>query len=146
MLKLPATILLVEDDPGHARLIQKNLMRSNIDKDIIVIRDGQQAMRFLFRQDEYSRPAAPTPLIVLLDLNLPGVDGYQVLKEIKQSPLTHHIPVIILTTADDQYEVQRCYDLGCNAYITKPIDYEQFSNALDKLGQFLKIITVSTRD
>lgn len=79
--KPPATILLVEDDPGHARLIQKNLLRSNIGQDIIVIPDGQQAMRFLFQQDEYNPAFASAPLIILLDLNLPGVDGYQVLKK-----------------------------------------------------------------
>ncbi len=141
--KPPATILLVEDDPGHARLIQKNLLRSNIGQDIIVIPDGQQAMRFLFQQDEYNPAFASAPLIILLDLNLPGVDGYQVLKKIKDCPRTHHIPVIILTTTDDQHEVKRCYELGCNAYITKPIDYEQFSAMIGRLGQFLNMITVS---
>lgn len=136
------TILLVEDDPGHARLIEKNLQRSHIAGKIIVMHDAQQAMQFLCPQQEGSGFQAATLLVVLLDLNLTGVDGYQFLKQIKASPCTHHIPVIVLTTTDDQNEIKRCYDLGCNAYITKPVDYEQFSDAISRLGQFLSIITV----
>ena len=146
MSKQTATILLVEDDPGHTRLIEKNLKRLNISENIVVMHDGQQAMHFLFHQDEYDGLQTPTPLMVLLDLNLPGVDGYQVLQKIKGSPRTRHIPVIVLTTTDDQHEVRRCYELGCNAYITKPVDYEQFSAVIGKLGQFLDIITVPYGD
>jgi len=140
------TILLIEDDPGHARLIEKNLQRSNIGKEIIMIHDGQQAMHFLSHQDEYQEHQARASLIVLLDLNLQGVDGYQVLQKIKSNPRTCHIPVVVLTTTDDQHEVRRCYALGCNAYITKPIDYEQFSAAIGKLVQFLSIITIPCGD
>lgn len=146
MSKQAATILLVEDDLGHSRLIEKNLRRLNIGENIIMMHDGQQALHFLFHQAEYAGIQAPAPLIVLLDLNLLGADGYQVLQTIKSSPLTHHIPVVVLTTTDDPHEVRRCYDLGCNAYITKPIDYEQFSAVIGKLGQFLSIITVPNGD
>ena len=129
-------ILLVEDDPGHARLIEKNLHRSNIMNEIVHLTDGQQAIDYLF--DEKSAP----PLLMLLDLNMPVLDGYQVLERMRANPRTKRIPVIILTTTDDVREVSRCYDLGCNVYITKPVDYRQFSDAIHKLGLFLSVVTV----
>jgi CheY-like chemotaxis protein len=136
------TILLVEDDPGHARLIEKNLRRSNITNDIVVFNDGRQALSYLFKEEAYSRSNHASPLLVLLDLNLPGLDGYQVLQRMKEDERTKHIPVIILTTTDDSREVARCYDLGCNVYVTKPVDYEHFSEAIRKIGLFLSVVTV----
>jgi CheY-like chemotaxis protein len=136
------TILLVEDDPGHARLIEKNLRRSNITNDIVVFNDGRQALSYLFKEETYSRSNHASPLLVLLDLNLPGLDGYQVLQRMKEDERTKHIPVIILTTTDDSREVARCYDLGCNVYVTKPVDYEHFSEAIRKIGLFLSVVTV----
>jgi CheY-like chemotaxis protein len=130
------TILLVEDDPGHARLIEKNLRRSNIMNEIVTVGDGQQAVDFLF--DE----SCPWPLLVLLDLNMPVLDGYQVLERIKANEHTKRIPVVVLTTTDDAREVSRCYDLGCNVYMTKPVDYQQFSEAIRKLGLFLSVVTM----
>ncbi len=136
------TILLVEDDSGHARLIEKNLRRSNITNDIVTIEDGRQAVDYLFKEGQYAHSPHPSPLLVLLDLNLPGLDGYQVLKRMKHDERTKRIPVIILTTTDDTREVAKCYDLGCNVYITKPVDYGQFSEAIRKIGLFLSVVTV----
>jgi CheY-like chemotaxis protein len=133
------TILLVEDDPGHARLIEKNLRRANITNEIIHLSDGQQAIDYLFDG------AQAWPLLVLLDLNMPVLDGYQVLERIKADNSTKHIPVVILTTTDDIREITRCYDLGCNVYMTKPVDYGQFSEAIRKLGLFLSIVAVPGR-
>ena len=135
-------ILLVEDDPGHARLIEKNLRRSNITNQITIINDGQQAIDYLFKEGNYTSSAHPSPLLVLLDLNLPGLDGYQILERMKGNSKTKHIPVIMLTTTDDIREVARCYSLGCNVYITKPVDYEQFSEAIRKIGLFLSVVTI----
>jgi CheY-like chemotaxis protein len=135
-------ILLVEDDPGHARLIEKNLRRSNIANQITAINDGQQAIDYLFKEGNYTSSAHPSPLLVLLDLNLPGLDGYQILERMKGNSKTKHIPVIMLTTTDDLREVARCYSLGCNVYITKPVDYEQFSEAIRKIGLFLSVVTI----
>ena len=136
------TILLVEDDPGHARLIEKNLRRSNITNRIVTIGDGQQAFDYLFSKGQYATSQPTSPLLVLLDLNLPGLDGYQVLQHMKADEHTKHIPVVILTTTDDAREVARCYDLGCNVYMTKPVDYDRFSEAIRKLGLFLSVVTV----
>ena len=135
-------ILLVEDDPGHARLIEKNLRRSNITNQITIINDGQQAIDYLFKEGNYTSSAHSAPLLVLLDLNLPGLDGYQILERMKGNSKTKHIPVIMLTTTDDIREVARCYSLGCNVYITKPVDYEQFSEAIRKIGLFLSVVTI----
>ena len=136
------TILLVEDDPGHARLIAKNLRRSNITNDIVTLGDGQQAVDYLFSEGAYAGQERPALLLMLLDLNMPVLDGYQVLQRMKADERTRRIPVIILTTTDDAREVSRCYELGCNVYITKPVDYQQFSEAIRKIGLFLSVVTV----
>ena len=130
------TILLVEDDPGHARLIEKNLRRANLTNDIVKAADGQQAVDYLFSQDR-----APS-LLMLLDLNMPVLDGYQVLERMKRDERTKHIPVIILTTTDEPREVSRCYDCGCSIYLTKPVDYDEFSEAIHKLGLFIKAMMI----
>lgn len=140
------TILLVEDDPGHARLVDKNLRRATITNEIVMVSNGQEATDYLFREGAYSGTTRPSPLLVLLDLNLPIVDGYQVLQRIKGDERTKRIPVVILTTTEDPREVQRCYELGCNVYVTKPVDYGQFSEAIRKLGLFLKIVTIPDGD
>ncbi len=140
------TILLVEDDVGHARLIQKNLRRANLANEMAVVHDGQQAMEYLLREGAYEGKSLPQPLLVLLDLNLPSLDGYQILERMKSDPRTHRIPVVILTTTDDDREVSRCYDLGCSLYLTKPVAYEAFSEVVRKLGMFLSVVTLPAGD
>ena len=136
------TILLVEDDKGHARLIEKNMRRSGVTNRMVIVSDGQQALDYLYGEGPYAEAQPASPLLVLLDLNLPVMDGYQVLELMKADERTKRIPVVILTTTDDAREVSRCYDLGCNVYVTKPVDYEQFSEAIRKLGLLLSIVTV----
>ncbi len=138
----PVTILLVEDDSGHALLIEKNLRRAGIANDIVTLDNGQKAVDFLFKQGAYSADEHPSPPLILLDLNLPVLDGYQVLRTIKNDDRTKAIPVVVLTTTDTPHEIQRCYELGCNVYITKPVEYDQFSDAIRKLGLFLTIVKV----
>jgi CheY-like chemotaxis protein len=139
--KREAVILLVEDDPGHARLIEKNLKR-NITNEIIKIPDGQQALDFLFSEGAYAGYSRPSPLVVLLDLNIPVIDGFHVLKRMKEDSGTKKIPVIILTSSDDTREVSMCYDLGCNVYITKPVDYDKFSSAIQQLGLLMSVVMI----
>ena len=138
----PVTILLVEDDAGHALLIEKNLRRGGIANKIITLDNGQKAVDYLFKAGDYSGDDHPAPPLILLDLNLPVLDGYQVLKIIKNDDRTKQIPVVILTTTDNSQEVSRCYELGCNVYVTKPVEYDKFSDAIRMLGLFLSIVKV----
>jgi CheY-like chemotaxis protein len=134
------TILLVEDDSGHARLIEKNLRRANLTNPIVHVADGQQAVDYLFSNGR------PSSLLVLLDLNLPVLDGYQVLERMRNDERTERIPAIVLTTTDDTREIARCYELGCNVYVTKPVDYEQFCEAIRKLGLFMAVLMIPEGD
>jgi CheY-like chemotaxis protein len=146
MNEQPVSILLVEDDPGHAMLIEKNLRRAGVINEIIRLNDGGQAVDFLFKEGEYADDRNPSPLLVLLDLNLPVLDGCQVLQRIKADDRTRRIPVAMLTTTDSPYEIARCYDLGCNIYIVKPVEYEKFSEAIRNLGLFLAIVRIPGND
>jgi len=136
------TILLVEDDPGHARLIQKNFQRANVHNDIVHLSDGQQALDYLFCEGPYADHELPQMLLVLLDLNLPVHSGFEVLQKMKGDPRTRRIPVVILTTTDEGAEIDRCYELGCNVYVTKPVEYERFTEAMRQLGFLLQIVAV----
>jgi len=138
----PVTILLVEDDPGHARLIERNLRRAHITNEIVTLGDGQQAVDYLLKESAYAGATHTMPLLMLLDLNLPRLDGYQVLTRLKADERTRHIPIIILTTTDEPQEIERCYALGCNVYVTKPVEYDEFAEAIRKLGLFLSIVKI----
>ena len=129
-------IVLAEDDPGHARLIEKNL-RAVLTNRIVRFGDGQQALDYLRREEQ-----ATQQHLLLLDLNMPVMDGYQVLRHLKEDSRTVLIPVIVLTTTDDPVEIQRCYELGCNAYVVKSADYEQFTEAMRRLGLFLTVASM----
>jgi CheY-like chemotaxis protein len=140
------TIFLVEDDPGHAVLIEKNLRRGGIVNPIVTVDDGQKAVDFLLKKDSATGEIPPAPMVILLDLNMPVLDGYQVLKIIKNEERTRQIPVIILTTTDNPAEVAKCYELGCNVYVTKPVEYEAFSKAIQNLGLLLSIIKIPNNE
>lgn len=137
-----ATILIVEDDPGHTKLIKWNLQRSNISGQIFCVDNGFEAVEFLLRKKEFHGKNPALPLFVILDLNLPGMDGLQVLETIKKDKRTKHIPVIIMTTSDNNDEIFQCYSMGCNAFVTKPIEYSQFAETIYKLGQFLSVCSI----
>jgi CheY-like chemotaxis protein len=142
----PVIIMLVEDDSGHALLIEKNLRRAGIANEIVVMDTGQKAIDYLFKEGDFKDAQHSLPPLILLDLNLPVLDGYQVLKIIKGDERTKKIPVIVLTTTDNPHEVSRCYELGCNVYITKPVEYEKFSDAIRTLGLFLSIVKVPEKE
>jgi CheY-like chemotaxis protein len=139
-------IVLVEDDPGHARLIEKNLRRANLTNDITILNDGQEAVVYLFGTGDFADAPHYSSMLILLDLNLPVLDGYEVLRRMKADERTKRIPVIILTTTDDTREVSKCYELGCSIYITKPVEYSDFSEAIRKLGLFLSVVTIPDGD
>jgi len=136
------TIVLVEDDPGHALLIEKSLRRAGITNPITTLVDGGAAVEYLFCQGAAGDNGVDLTHLVLLDLNLPVLDGHQVLERLKSDERTRRIPVVILTAADKPQEIARCYELGCNAYIPKPVESDQFTDAIWKLGMFLSIVKV----
>jgi CheY-like chemotaxis protein len=133
------TILIVEDDEGHATLIRMNLRDAGIDNELVHVTDGQAALDYVAARYQSSRP---DPLLILLDLNLPEVDGFGVLKSLKSDAETRRIPVIILTSTDDKREITRCYELGCNIFLRKPVDYASFVHAIKQLGLFLSVVEI----
>jgi CheY-like chemotaxis protein len=135
----PVNIIMIEDDEGHARLIEKNIRRAGISNQITHFTDGTSALDFIFTAPEGVRNG---PALILLDLNLPDMSGTDILTRIKADPGLKRTPVVVLTTTDDKLEIERCYDLGCNVYITKPVNYENFASAIRQLGLFLSVIQV----
>jgi len=136
----PVTIAMIEDDEGHARLIQKNLRRAGISNEIVLLVDGASAIKFLFGPDGSGLVHKGRSLLVLLDLNLPDMSGTDILKRLKENDHLRLSPVVVLTTTDDKSEIQRCYDFGCNVYVTKPVDYEKFAHAIQQLGMFMYVM------
>jgi CheY-like chemotaxis protein len=142
MATIPLQIILAEDDDGHATLIRRNLERVGLVNGCTRLRDGQEALDYIFGHGDYTgRPVSDTALL-LLDIKMPRVDGTEVLRRLRADPRTARMPVIMLTTTDDPREVERCYQLGCNVYITKPIDYQAFIEAVKRLGLFLQVVQV----
>ncbi len=138
MSSQPVVIIMIEDDPGHARLIEKNIRRAGVNNEIRHFESGTAALRHMFEPNTRDNG----PLLVLLDLNLPDMSGTDILERLKADEKLKRAPIVVLTTTDDQREIQRCYTLGCNVYITKPVEYETFSQAIRQLGLFLSIMQV----
>ena len=130
----PVEILLVEDNPVDILMTKKAFSSGRIYGNLHVAEDGEEAMNFLYKRGKYS--SAPLPDMILLDLNLPRKDGREVLAEVKGDPSLRTIPVIILTTSRDDEDVRKSYDLHANCFITKPVDMEQFTRALECVGEF----------
>jgi CheY-like chemotaxis protein len=140
----PILIVLVEDDDGHATLVERNLARVGVTNQLVRLKDGQEAIDFFAAQHGPAATAASAArsLLLLLDIKMPRVDGIDVLRHLKADPHTAAIPVIMLTTTDDPREVPRCYELGCSVYITKPVDYQAFVEAIRRLGLFLQVVRI----
>ncbi|MFF9690058.1 response regulator [Streptomyces sp. NPDC014623] len=130
----PIEVLLVEDDPGDELMTREAFEDNKIRNTLHVVRDGQEALDFLYRQGQYAD--APRPDLVLLDLNLPRYDGRQVLERIKTDPEMALIPVVVLTTSSAEEDILRSYKLHANAYVTKPVDLEQFIGAVRQIDDF----------
>ena len=138
----PVTIIMIEDDEGHARLIERNIRRSGVNNEIIPFSTGTDAVKHLFGSDGTGLNQKGRALLILLDLNLPDMTGIDILRQIKDNKYLRTTPVVVLTTTDDSHEIKRCYELGCNVYITKPVNYESFANAIRQLGLFFSVIQV----
>lgn len=141
-MSLPVKIVMIEDDEGHARLIERNIRRSGVNNEIVPFTNGTDAIKYLFGSDGSGTDHKDQALLILLDLNLPDMTGIDILKRIKETGHIKSTPVVVLTTTDDEQEIKRCYELGCNVYITKPVNYENFANAIRQLGLFFSVIKV----
>jgi CheY-like chemotaxis protein len=136
------TIVMIEDDEGHARLIEKNIRRAGVNNQIVPFSAGGPAVDYLLKAGDNDTGLHGGAYLVLLDLNLPDMQGTEILRRVKQHPGLRRMPVVVLTTTDDRQEIQRCYDLGCNVYITKPVNYENFAQAIRQLGLFFMVMQV----
>ncbi len=133
-------IILIEDDDGHATLVERNLRRAGLTNGFTRFSDGQEALDWFFNDPAHPEGRPLSNVVVLLDLKMPRVDGIEVLRRLKASPSTAALPVIVLTTTDDPREIERCYELGCNVYVTKPVEYDAFIEAVRRLGFFLQVV------
>ena len=143
----PVTILLVEDDDGHARLLEKNLRRGGVVNHLARVADGREAVDYVSRKGCYQDAVRyPFPGVVLLDVRMPRLDGFEVLAYLKRDPELMKIPVIMLTSTDNQNEINRAYEMGANGYVVKPVSVESFIDRVVKLGMFIEIIELAEND
>jgi CheY-like chemotaxis protein len=137
MLTNGIEILLVEDNPNDVELTLRALKKNNLTNPIQVVRDGEEALEFIFGEGQFNgRDVNHHPKVILLDLKLPKVDGLEVLKRIKADPRTRMIPVVVLTSSREERDIIESYKLGVNSYIRKPVDFEQFTEAVRTLGLY----------
>jgi CheY-like chemotaxis protein len=133
-------ILLVEDNANDVELMLEALEQNRLANEVVVVRDGQEALDYLFRRGPYRLRAKGQPAVVLLDLKLPKVDGIQVLEKVKSSPETQMVPVVMITSSKEEWDLVRSYKLGVNAYVVKPLQFSQFVDAVKELGVFWALI------
>lgn len=135
------TILLVEDNPSDIDLTKRALANANIANELIVAEDGQEALDYLFGTGHYAgRDVAPSLAVILLDLKLPKVDGLDVLRRIRADERTKRLPVVILTSSQEEQDIAAGYDLGANSYIRKPVDFSQFAEAIKSMGLYWLVL------
>jgi CheY-like chemotaxis protein len=143
---MPVEIVMIEDDEGHAQFIERNIRRAGVSNKLTAFTNGTNALSYLLGSDGEGTVHAKRSFLILLDLNLPDMSGVDILTKVKSNQHIKRSPVVVLTTTDDQTEIQRCYDLGANVYITKPVNYENFGNAIRQLGLFLSVIQVPNNE
>jgi CheY-like chemotaxis protein len=133
-------ILLVEDDPKDVELTLAALEEYHLVNEVMVVRDGQKALDYLYCRDEFTTRPPDNPAVMLLDLKLPKVDGLEVLQQIKSDERLKMMPVVVLTSSNEEKDMMRSYQLGVNAYVVKPVDFHEFINAVKELGVFWAVI------
>ena len=138
----PLTILLTEDDEGHATLVQRNLRRAGLEAEAVRLRDGQELLDYLYRQGAWQDRTPHQSVLILLDLNMPRLGGFEVLARLKDDDAVSHIPVFVLTTTDNPSELARCYTHGASACVVKPLDYGAFGEVVRRLAEFLRVTRV----
>ncbi len=133
-------ILIAEDDPNDVELTLMALRERHLANDIDVVSNGAQALDYLFRRGDFSSRPLGHPAVVLLDIKMPKVDGLEVLRQVRSDPSLHTLPVVILTSSREEGDLLRGYQLGVNAYVVKPVDFDQFVHAVSELGMFWAVI------
>ncbi|MHC1785046.1 MAG: response regulator [Anaerolineaceae bacterium] len=133
-------ILLAEDDPNDVKMTVNVLTKTNLANDICVVRDGVETLDFLYRRGAFSNNHGENPVVILLDLKMPKIDGIEVLREIKSDKDLQMIPVVILTSSSDSRDLETCYQLGANAYVVKPVKFADFVEAIKQIGFFWALI------
>ena len=133
-------ILLADDNEDDLELEQRALAQYRVANEIVVVRDGAEALDFLYRRGEFSNRNQLLPLVVLLDVNMPKINGLEVLAEMKSDPQLREVPVVMLTSSREGPDVERCYQLGANAYVVKPVDFNQFADAVKTIGRFWAVL------
>ena len=133
-------ILLVEDDPKDVELTLTGLAEYNLANEVVVARDGEEALDFLYRRGNYEKRTNGNPAVILLDLKLPKVNGFEVLQQVRADEKLKMIPVVVLTSSHEERDLVQSYKLGVNAYVVKPVDFHQFVNAVKELGAFWAVI------
>jgi two-component system, response regulator len=138
-------ILLVEDNISDAELTIRELKRHHMANNLVHVKDGEEALEFIFGTGRYAgqRDNFLLPKVVLLDIQMPKVNGMEVLQQLKQNPLTQSMPVVILTSSKESPDIKRCYDLGANSYIVKPVNFERFAEAIRNLGFYWLLLNQS---
>jgi CheY-like chemotaxis protein len=142
MFERQITILVVDDDEGHVELVRRHLGRAGISYPIVTLSNGSEALDYVFARGAHAGRAGNGELLILLDINMPGLNGVEVLRQIKSDPKTKAILVIILTTSDEPRDINRCYELGCSVYVTKPVDPAAFIEAVRRMGLFISIVSI----
>jgi CheY-like chemotaxis protein len=133
-------ILLVEDSPNDVELILEALAENRLANEVVVVRDGEEALDYLYRRGVFRRRMEGNPVVVLLDLKLPKVDGLEVLAQLKSDSQLKVVPVVVLTSSHEEQDILRSYNLGVNAYVVKPVDFHEFVGAIKELGLFWAVI------
>jgi CheY-like chemotaxis protein len=133
-------ILLVEDDPKDVELTLTGLAEFNLANEVVVVGDGEEALDYLHRRGKYQTRHTGNPAVMLLDLKLPKLNGFEVLQQVRSDENLKMIPVVVLTSSNEERDLVRSYKLGVNAYVTKPVDFHEFVNAVKELGVFWAVI------
>ena len=143
-----AVVLLVEDNPAEQNLARRSFQRGHIDADLRIVSDGEEALDYLFRRGKFANALnSPKPDLILLDLNIPKIDGKQVLKSIKDDKRLAIIPVIVLTTSKKEEDIVRTYELGCNSFLIKPVEVDEFIKTLRELGSYwLQLVVLPPKE
>lgn len=134
------TILIVEDNPDDEMLIMRTLKKINVVNQVEIVRDGAEALDYVFKSGKYADRNSRDPAVILLDIKLPKVSGLEVLERVRADGRTKRLPVVMLTSSDEQEDMVKSYDLGCNSYVRKPVEFDKFTEAVSKLGLYWLLV------